>query len=462
MSRPCREKHPKQKTMDIKEIIKSAREKLHVEQLTPLQHKLAGLDPKVKAVAVIAPTGSGKTLAFALPLLSKVEQAIRPATPRKVQALVIAPTRELVLQITKVLAALAPNLRITAVYGGHSVLDETRSLEAVTPDIVVGTPGRILDHINRGRLDLYRVKTLVADEYDKSLELGFQDEMRRIVKKIHDRKLLILTSATPLNDLPEWLGVSDLLTLDFSQNTAETPKIEEYVVKSEEADKLPALKQLLLRLPQERTIVFVNHRESAERVYEYLKKAGFPVVLYHGALDQQERETAVDLFTNGTTPIMVATDLAARGLDIPQVRSVIHYHLPPSPETRTHRNGRAARMGAEGQAYFIVNEADSRAGYQPATDAKAGWIACSTAPQSWAKPLATIFFHSGKKEKLSKGDIVGALTGPGGLAANQIGAIALHDHRALAAIPADEAPRVIAALNAARIKNRRIRVTPVK
>lgn len=439
--------------MCIKEIIRQAREKLHVESLTPLQSKLASLPSSVKAVAVIAPTGSGKTLAFALPLLSRVEQTVQPATSQKVQALVIAPTRELVLQITKVLASLAPALRITAVYGGHSVLDETRSLEAVTPDVVVGTPGRILDHISRGRLDLYRVKTVVADEYDKSLELGFQDEMHRIFKKIHDRKLLILTSATLLNDLPEWLGVSDLLTLDFSQNSAETPKIQEYVVKSEEADKLPALKKLLLRLPQERTIVFVNYRESAERVFEYLKKAGFPVVLYHGALDQQERETAVDLFTNGTTPIMVATDLAARGLDIPQVRSVIHYHLPPSPETRTHRNGRAARMGAEGEAYFIVNEADSRAGF-PACDAPT-----LPAPQSWTKPLTTIYFHSGKKEKLSKGDIVGALTGTGGLAANQIGTIALHDHRALVAIPTDDATRVVAALNDGRIKNRRIRVT---
>lgn len=434
--------------MEVKEIIRQAREKLHVEELTPLQHKLAGLPDSVHAVAAIAPTGSGKTLGFALPMLKRVKGATG-----KVEALVIAPTRELTLQIAKVLSALAPSLRVTALYGGHSVLDETRSLQAAVPDVVVGTPGRILDHINRGRLDLYRVKVLVADEYDKSLELGFHDEMRRIVRKIHAPKLIILTSATALEELPSWLVADSPLTLDFSANEAERPHISEYAVKSPEADKLQTLKGLLLRLPRERTIVFVNHRESAERVYEFLRKAGFPVVLYHGALDQHDRETAVDVFTNATAPIMVATDLAARGLDIPQVRSVVHYHLPPSPETQTHRNGRAARMGATGEAYYIIG---------PSEKSEAPEFVAEGEPQPWPRSVATLYFHAGKREKLSKGDIVGALTGPGALSAGQIGLIALHDHRALAAVPASDAQRVADALNSARIKNRRIRVTLLK
>lgn len=432
--------------METKEIIRNARERLHVERLTPLQSRLADLPASTRAVAVTAPTGSGKTLAFALPLL----RLIKGGTD-KVEALIIAPTRELTLQIAKVMAALAPGLRIAALYGGHSVQDETRSLEAVTPDIVVGTPGRILDHIGRGRLDLYRVRTLVCDEYDKALELGFQDEMRRIVKKIHSPQQIILTSATSLDQLPEWLGITDLLTLDYRANEAEKPRINEYVFQSAEADKLPALKELLLRLPQERTIVFVNHRESAERVHDYLRKAGFPAVLYHGAIDQQDRETAVDLFTNGTAPIMVATDLAARGLDIPQVRTVIHYHMPPSPETATHRNGRAGRMGAEGDAIYLLGPAENKE-----AEAYQG-----SEPQFWPKHTATLFFHSGRKEKLSKGDIVGALTGPGELPADRIGLISLHDHRALAAVPAADAKRLLEVLNSVRIKNRRIRVSPV-
>lgn len=413
-----------------------------------MQHKLAGLSDAEKAVALIAPTGSGKTLAFALAMLPRIVGATG-----KVEGLVVSPTRELTLQIAKTLDAVAPKLRIAALYGGHSVLDETRSLEAATPDIVVGTPGRILDHINRDRLDLYRVKVLVCDEYDKSLELGFQDEMRRIVKKIHAPKLMILTSATRLDALPQWLGVEALTTLDFSLQ--EQPKLEEYAVESPDADKLDTLAALLRTLPPERTMVFVNHRESAERVYRFLLKEEFPAILYHGALEQQDRETAVDLFTNGTTPIMVATDLAARGLDIPQVRSVVHYHQPLTPETRTHRNGRAARMGAEGEVYHIL------APDEQVDDVKKTWrIDEHSATLRFATPR-TLFFHAGKKEKLSKGDIVGALTGTGGISAEQIGLIALHDHRALVAVSGVDADALAASLTASRIKARRIRVTPL-
>lgn len=304
--------------MDIKNVVENARERLGVRELTPMQRKMASMPLKVPAVALIAPTGSGKTLAFALAMLPRITGGTG-----RVEGLVIAPTRELTMQIAGVLGAVAPALRITALYGGHSVLDETRSLEAATPDIAVGTPGRILDHINRGRLDLYRVKVLVADEYDKSLELGFQEDMRRIISKIHAPQLIVLTSATKLEELPKWLGADELLTLDFSDSGAVSPRLTEHLVESPDADKLMTLKSLLLRLPHERTMVFVNHRESAERVFEFVRKAGLPAVLYHGALDQHDRENAIDLFVNGTAPIMVATDLAARGLDIPQVESVV-------------------------------------------------------------------------------------------------------------------------------------------
>lgn len=431
--------------MTVSEILANA-SKLGVRELTPMQKAMAELPREVSAVALIAPTGSGKTLAFALAMLR------RPG-----RALVIAPTRELVLQIAKVLSALAPEKRTVALYGGHSVLDETRSLEAAEPDIVVGTPGRILDHIHRGRLDVAGVRTLVADEYDKSLELGFHDEMRKIITRIRRPELIVLTSATALNELPEWLGVRKLHTLDFSaQSTEAAPQLERFNVRSPEADKLEALRGLLLRLPRERTIVFVNHRESAERVAEFLKKKGFPVALYHGALDQQERETAVDLFTNGTAPVLVATDLAARGLDIPQVASVIHYHLPLQPEVLVHRNGRAGRMGATGSVYYLLGPQEQ------SPDPDAVDMPERPSVESWPRELATLYFHAGRREKLSKGDIVGALTGPGGLRGDQVGAIALHDHRALVAVPAAEAQRVVAALGSARIKNRKIRVTPLR
>lgn len=434
--------------MEIKEIIANARKRLGIGQLTPMQHKMAELPAAVSAVALIAPTGSGKTLAFALAMLRRMGEP-----NGRVRGVVIAPSRELVMQIAAVIGSLAPSLRVTAVYGGHSVLDETRSMEAVVPDVIVGTPGRILDHIRRGRLDLFATRVLVADEYDKSLELGFHAEMKRIVLTVRHPRLVILTSATPLAEMPEWMPVKDLLTINADRGQAPAPDLCKLLVKSPEADKLDTLKQLLLRVPRERTMVFVNHRESAKRVYDFLRKCGFPVVLYHGELDQRERETAVDVFANGSRPVMVSTDLAARGLDIPQVQSVIHYHLPPTPETETHRNGRAARMGAAGDVYYIVGPAETA----PA-DVDEEWTA-EGRPQPWRADKATLFFHEGKKEKLSKGDILGALTGPGALAGNEVGTIALHDHRALAAVPAAKAQAVVAALNAARIKGRRVRVS---
>ncbi len=436
--------------MTTKDVIRAARERLNVEALTPMQHKMAGLAADTGAVALIAPTGSGKTLAFALALLERVNGGRGMA-----EALVISPTRELTLQIAKTLNALAPALRVVALYGGHSVLDETRSLEAATPDIVVGTPGRILDHINRERLDLYRIRVLVADEYDKSLELGFQDEMRRIVRRVHAPKLVILTSATRLGEFPEWLGIKKLTTIDYTTDNLGQPKLSEYAVRSPEADKLRTLSELLLGLPRERTIVFVNYRESAERVFQYLRGEEFPVILYHGALDQQDRETAIDLFTNGSAPVMVATDLAARGLDIPQVRNVVHYHPAPTPETVIHRNGRAARMGAGGDVYYLLSPTETSP-VSTVSPVPAALAENSVLPR-------TLFFHAGRKEKLSKGDIVGALTGPGGLTAAQIGLISLHDHRALAAVSGDvDIDALAASLNASRIKNRRIRVTPLR
>lgn len=432
--------------MELKDIIKNARAKLNVEHLTPMQSKMADLPRDARSVTLIAPTGSGKTLAFALPLLRRtVEQ------PKGIQSVVIAPARELALQITKVIAALAPGLRVTALYGGHSMLEEKRSLEARTPDVIVATPGRLLDHLQRHTVDLRTVRTLVLDEYDKSLELGFSAEMRRLVGAMRNIKLLILTSATRLREMPEFINIADNREIDFSEE-AIAPDLEFFNVISPEADKLPTLKQLLLRLPHERTLIFVNHRECVDRVFTFLRKGGFPAGIYHGALDQSQREIAVDVFTNGSKPILVATDLAARGLDIPEVASVIHYHLPTGEDTMTHRNGRAARMGATGSVYYLIGPTDT-----PVEGAQT-WEPIDE-PMPWHETAVSLYFHAGKKEKLSKGDIVGALTKICGLKADEIGAIALHDHFALVAVPAGKASEIVAELAQNKIKGHKIRVT---
>ena len=432
--------------MELKDIIRNARARLNVEHLTPMQSKMADLPRDARSVTLIAPTGSGKTLAFALPLLRRTAEQ-----PKGIQSVVIAPARELALQITKVIAALAPGLKVTALYGGHSMVEEKRSLEARTPDVAVATPGRLLDHLQRHTIDLRTVRTLVLDEYDKSLELGFSAEMRRLVAAMRNVKLLMLTSATRLSEMPEFISVADNREFDFSEETI-APDLEFFNVLSPDADKLAILKQLLLRLPHERTIVFVNHRESVDRVHSFLRKCGFPAGIYHGALDQSRREIAVDVFTNGSKPILVATDLAARGLDIPEVASVIHYHLPIGDETMTHRNGRAARMGATGSVYYLIGPTE-----HPIEDVQK-WESVAE-PTPWHETYVSLYFHAGKKEKLSKGDIVGAMTKICGLQASEIGTIALHDHFALAAIPAAKASEILVELARNKIKGHKIRVT---
>lgn len=436
--------------MDVKTIKERLRERHNIEQLNEMQQLLATTD--AKRLILIAPTGSGKTAAFALRLL----RFLGPSDG-KVQAVIMAPSRELVIQIAGVIRPVAQGLKTVAFYGGHAMEDEKNSL-SVTPDIVVATPGRLLDHMRRGNIDVSSAKALVLDEYDKSLELGFYDEMKRIVGRMRSLGLIILTSATELAEMPPFLPMEGAETVNFSGKGARS-RLQRVLVPSEEKDKLPVLESLLRSLPDGRAIVFANHRESAERVYDFLKKRGFPVGLYHGGLEQRERQLAVDLLDNGTTPILVSTDLASRGLDIPGVDYVIHYHLPLTQEAWTHRNGRTARQGADGTAYSIVAEGENVPEYVK-------WDR-ELRPNSYAEnPIhsdwATLYFNAGRKEKISRGDIAGFLIKTGGLEPQEVGKISLSDHSAIAAVPRSKAPAVLAAVAPQRLKNTRVRVSLLK
>ncbi|MDE6685117.1 MAG: DEAD/DEAH box helicase, partial [Duncaniella sp.] len=333
------------------EIIDTIYRRTHVTELNPMQKRMAEL-PVRGTFTLLAPTGLGKTLAFAIPLLKSVT-----ATNGHVQAVVIAPSRELVLQIAEVIRPLAMGLKTVAFYGGHAMQEETASL-AVTPDIIVATPGRLLDHLKRGQLDLSATSTLVLDEYDKALELGFADEMKRVCKRLTGLRLVILTSATPLAALPDYLPANAPEVIDFSASDTPRRRMQIVRVESPSRDKLTTLSDLLHSLPNGRVIVFANHRESVERIYNALKKEDLPVGIYHGGLDQNDRENALVQLANGSTPILVSTDLGARGLDIPELSAVIHYHMPVSPESWTHRNGRTARQEAKGDIYVITTEGE--------------------------------------------------------------------------------------------------------
>lgn len=437
--------------METKTVIERLRERHGIASLNPMQQQMAATDSR--ELVLLSPTGSGKTAAFTLRLL----RFLGP-TDGRVQAVVMAPSRELVIQIADVIRPVAAGLKTVAFYGGHHMVDEVNSL-SVTPDIIVATPGRLLDHLRRGTLDLGDVKALVLDEYDKSLELGFHDEMKRIVKRMPRLGLVILTSATPLAEMPPFLKLKKPEVLDFTCGKPSGGRLQTVRVDSPERDKLPVAVALLRSLGNGKALVFVNHRESAERVYEHLKKEGFPVGLYHGGLEQRERKLAVDLLNNATTPILVSTDLGARGLDIDNVQYVIHYHLPLSMESWTHRNGRTARMGADGTVYSIISDGENipeyvtwQREYQPR----------SVSSDPIRSDVATIYINAGKKEKISRGDIAGYLIHKGELDPGQVGRIILDDHSAIVAVPRDLAPALVDRLAPHKLKNTRVRLSLIR
>lgn len=435
--------------MREKEFLPLVGERLGIDELNAMQRKMMAQASESRDIILLSPTGSGKTLAFILPML----KMLKPSTGR-VQAVVIAPSRELVIQIQRIIREIAVGFKCTPLYGGHNVEDEVNSLSAGA-DILIATPGRLLDHIRRRNIDVLPTRILVLDEFDKSLELGFEEEMKKICGRLKNASHTILTSATRADILPDFLNLNNPVTLDFTSGQKELrSRMRVHRVDSDGKDKLDTLARLLKNLAadsgaHERSIIFVNHRESAERTAQFLQKAGLPAILYHGALQQRERETAIATFNNGSRPILVATDLAARGLDIQGVRNIIHYHQPLTAETYTHRNGRTARVDREGDIYVLIG---------PEEDVK-DYIEFDTtrhlddASGFQAPPLFdTIYFSAGKKEKLSRGDILGFLAKEGGIDGNAIGKIEVFDHYSLAAVRRDEAREAIEKIRKKKIK----------
>ncbi len=434
--------------MKEKEFLPYVRERLGIDRLNPMQKKMMGLASLGEDIMLLAPTGSGKTLAFMLPVMKLLK-----APTGRVQCVMIAPSRELVIQIAGVAREIAYDFKVTALYGGHSAEDEKNSL-SVTPDVIVATPGRLLDHIRRRNIDVLPCRLLVLDEFDKSLELGFEQEMKKIMERLKNVSRTILTSATRAVDLPDFLKIKSLHTVDYTAETDDRKKrIRVHKVESSGKDKLETLLTLLGNLseksPIERTIIFVNYRESAERIYEFLRKKGVSCILYHGALIQQDRETAVMLFNNGSRPVMVATDLAARGLDIEDMRSIIHYHQPLTPETYTHRNGRTARVDADGDVYVLVGPEEDVKEYVEFDDTR--HLDTSVAG-NLESGIATLYVAAGKKEKISKGDILGFLVKEGGAPAGEVGKIDVFDHYSLVALGKNVAEEVMKKINGKKLK----------
>ena len=308
-------------------------------------------------VLLLSPTGSGKTLAFLLPIFEMLKPEIL-----SVQCLILVPSRELGLQIEQVWKKMGTDYKVNVCYGGHSIETEIKNLSN-PPAVLIGTPGRIADHIDRGTFRLDKIETLILDEFDKSLQLGFHEQMSFIIGKLSKLNKRVLVSATSDIEIPKYTRVVNPTILDFIPNEEETSNLATKMVISKEKDKMGSLFNLICSLKSQSAIVFCNHRDAAERISDTLNEKGIYATYYHGGMDQDERERALIQFRNGSVSYLITTDLAARGLDIPEMKHVIHYHLPLKEDEFTHRNGRTARMQASGTAYLIVNESEKKLDY---------------------------------------------------------------------------------------------------
>ena len=435
-------------------LIEKACRNLNIDSLNGMQKQMLETAQRPHDIILLSPTGSGKTLAFLLPVLQRID-------PRAagVQALVLVPSRELALQIESVLRKIAAGIKIVCCYGGHSVREESKSL-AVAPALIIGTPGRIADHLRRGRLSLDTLDTLVLDEFDKCLALGFHDEMKEIIAPLKEVKKKILTSATDSESLPAFTALKRPVKLDFlgSRKSEENPtaRLSLYRIDSPEKDKLDTLLVLLRKLKPGLTLIFCNQRESVARVQQFLTDRGIIAEAFHGGMEQADRERALCKFRNRSSYICVSTDLSARGLDISEVKYIIHYHLPVDLESFTHRNGRTARMHAEGEAFMIVGPTEQLPEYARQATA---FRLDPTANLLQTPPMATLHFAAGKKEKISKGDIVGFLTQKGGLTADEIGLIEVKDHYCYVAVARDKAHETLCRLRDEKIKGKKVKIS---
>jgi superfamily II DNA/RNA helicase len=425
---------------------------LQIEALNEMQQASLEANKTSNAVILLADTGSGKTLAFLLP----VTQLLKKKSVT--QALIIVPSRELAQQIETVFKKMGTGMKITCCYGGHKRETEENNLQQA-PELIVGTPGRLADHIRRGNITTTHIETLVLDEFDKSLEQGFEDEMSFVIKSLPALKKRILTSATEAVEVPPFVGLEDPVQINYLTGE-KSPALAVKMVLSDDKDKSETLFRLICSLGNRSTIVFCNQREFVEDACAFLKEKGIVAVFYHGAMEQQERDSALCKFRNGSSNVLVTTDLAARGLDIPNIRYIIHFQLPTSQESYTHRNGRTARMDASGTAILILGPREHVPEYITPEPETINLPATPVLPQ---KPVwTTLYISAGKKDKVNKVDIVGFLTNKGHLKKEDIGLIEVKDFFSFVAIRKSHASHTMNLIKTEKIKNKKVKIEVAK
>ncbi|MBC7485879.1 MAG: DEAD/DEAH box helicase [Cytophagaceae bacterium] len=424
--------------------------RLQITSLNAMQ--LAALEEAKKEndLVLLSPTGSGKTLAFLLPLLASLKSEVSG-----VQALILSPSRELALQIEQVFKSMGTGFKVNACYGGHPFKTEKNNLTQA-PAVLVGTPGRLADHLRRNSFDPTTISFLVMDEFDKALEFGFEKDMSFIIAQCSGLKKRMLTSATKPLEIPAFAGIQSPIELNYLTTTKALEGLELKSVRAEGHDKLYTLFKLICKIGDGVSLVFCNHRDAVDRISELLHEQGVVHDVFHGGLEQENRERALIKFRNGSHRLLITTDLASRGLDIPEIEHVIHYQLPLTEDSFIHRNGRTARMHAEGTAYLVMAKDEELPKYIHQK--------ISEEPLSDKTPLPelplweTLYIGGGKKDKINKVDIVGLLLQKGGLAKDDLGLIEVQDKSSFVAIKRDKIHQTLNAIRNEKIKKMKMRM----
>lgn len=422
---------------------------LKIAALNDMQLETVAAAEKGKDLILLAPTGSGKTVAFLLPVLKNLR-----ADLKVVQAVILVPSRELALQIEQVFRQMGTGFKVNCCYGGHPVRTERNNFEE-PPAVLIGTPGRIAYHLRHENFDESGAHTLVLDEFDKALEFGFQEDMAYIIGKLLSLKQRILTSATAMQEIPDFTGLRNATEINFLKDAQVVPDLQLKKIISTAEDKLDTLFRLICKTGEQTTLIFCNHRETVDRISDLLIDKDLAHDIFHGGMEQDERERALLKFRNGSIKILITTDLASRGLDIPEIGCIIHYQLPYTEDAFLHRNGRTARMNAKGTAFLLMTPEEKYPFLK--TD-----IAVEKLKDNYALPKdsqwQTLYIAAGRKDKINKIDVVGLLLKKGGLEKDDVGLIEVKDQSCYVAVKRNKVKQVLGALNGEKIKHKKVKI----
>lgn len=422
-------------------------QKLGIEHLNQMQEDAYKAILSKSEIVLLSPTGTGKTLAFLLPILTELD-----ATSDQIQVLIVVPSRELALQIEQVIRDMGSGFKTNAVYGGRAGAKDKIELKH-PPAILIGTPGRIADHMRRGIIQVNGIKTLVLDEFDKSLEIGFENEMREIMEILPSVKKKILTSATQKVAIPGFIGIKNPLKLNYLSEGVNLLTLKTVISPSK--DKLETLEKLLGQIGKGNGIIFCNLKDTIEEVSNFLLHKNIGHGCFYGGLEQMDRERALIKFRNGTHKLLIATDLAARGIDVPEMDFIIHYELSVKKDEFIHRNGRTARMNSDGTAYILKYKNETLPDFIEGSVIEELKTVQNIANSKWE----TLYISGGRKDKISKGDIAGLFFKQGELQKDELGTIELKHDCAFVAVPKSKSNKLIALLNNSMLKKKKVRIS---